>query len=307
MTEHNDNQVIVSISCITYNHAPYIRQCLDGFLMQQTNFAYEVLIHDDASTDGTTEIIKEYETKYPDIIKPIYEDENQWVKGRRGSAVFNFPRARGKYIALCEGDDYWTDPMKLQKQVDYLDAHRDLAMCSHICCSYHEATQNLVKKESFNDKKYTLEQLLKWEWLFQTHTVMFPVDKLKQTKINDYKEVTDVVLFYELLKQGSGIQLKDCMGVYRWHKEGVWSMVSMNNMREQEFRIRLGIYNHEETDDAATFILAMYSKPISRLWLIENYNVLMSSCQIICKHFGLLFTVNLLINKFLFNRRYSLL
>jgi glycosyltransferase involved in cell wall biosynthesis len=89
--------------------------------MQKTDFLFEVLIHDDASTDGTEEIIREYEVKYPDIIKPLYEKENQWVKGRKGSAVFNFPRARGKYIALCEGDDYWTDPYKLQKQVDILE------------------------------------------------------------------------------------------------------------------------------------------------------------------------------------------
>lgn len=125
----DNNPIVVSISCITYNHAPYIRQCLDGFMMQQTNFAFEVLIHDDASTDGTTEIIKEYETRYPDVIKPIYEDENQWVKGRRGSAVFNFPRARGKYIALCEGDDYWTDPLKLQKQVNFLERNPSYSMC----------------------------------------------------------------------------------------------------------------------------------------------------------------------------------
>lgn len=127
----NHNDIVVSISCITYNHAPYIRQCLDGFMMQKTNFAFEVLIHDDASTDGTTEIIKEYEAKYPEIIKPLYEEENQWVKGRRGSAVFNYPRAKGKYIALCEGDDYWTDPLKLQKQVDFLEANPDYSMCFH--------------------------------------------------------------------------------------------------------------------------------------------------------------------------------
>ena len=124
----DNNPIVVSISCITYNHAPFIRQCLDGFMMQKTDFAFEVLIHDDASTDGTTEIIKEYEARYPDVIKPIYEEENQWVKGRRGSAVFNFPRARGKYIALCEGDDYWTDPLKLQKQVDFLDANEEYGL-----------------------------------------------------------------------------------------------------------------------------------------------------------------------------------
>ena len=106
-------ETLVSISCITYNQAHFIRQCLDGFLMQKTTFSFEVLIHDDASTDGTTEIIREYESKYPEIIKPLYEKENQWTKGRRGSAVFNYPRAKGKYIALCEGDDYWIDPLKL--------------------------------------------------------------------------------------------------------------------------------------------------------------------------------------------------
>ena len=82
MCANNSNPVLVSISCITYNHAPFIRECLDGFIMQKTNFSFEVLIHDDASTDGTTEIIKEYEEKYPDIIKPLYEEENQWIKGR---------------------------------------------------------------------------------------------------------------------------------------------------------------------------------------------------------------------------------
>lgn len=122
---------LVSICCLTYNHAGYIRDALDGFLIQQTDFPIEILIHDDASIDGTEEIIREYERKYPNIIKPLYEQENQWEKGRRGSAVFNFPRAKGKYIALCEGDDYWTDPQKLQKQVEFLEEHEDCSMCFH--------------------------------------------------------------------------------------------------------------------------------------------------------------------------------
>jgi glycosyltransferase involved in cell wall biosynthesis len=92
---------IVSISCITYNHAPFIRECLEGFLMQKTNFSFEILIHDDASTDGTKDIIEEYAAKYPELIFPIYQSENQYSKGVRGMmANFNFPRSRGKYIAL---------------------------------------------------------------------------------------------------------------------------------------------------------------------------------------------------------------
>jgi glycosyltransferase involved in cell wall biosynthesis len=93
---------------------------LDGFLSQKTNFPFEIVIHDDCSTDGTREIIEEYSQKFPDIIFPMFQHENQYSKGIRGMmARFNFPRCRGKYIALCEGDDYWTDPYKLQKQLGF--------------------------------------------------------------------------------------------------------------------------------------------------------------------------------------------
>lgn len=148
-----DGSPLVSISCITYNHAPYIRQCLDGFMMQKTNFAFEVLIHDDASTDGTTEIIKEYAAKYPDIIKPLYEEENQWVKGRRGSAVFNYPRAKGKYIAMCEGDDYWIDPLKLQKQVDFLEDNPEYGIVRTNVHSYIQK-EGRLEENFFSHRKW---------------------------------------------------------------------------------------------------------------------------------------------------------
>jgi len=121
---------LVSICTLAYNHKKYISEAIDSFLMQQTNFLFEILIHDDASKDGTEEIIRYYEVKYSEIIKPLYERENQWRKGLRGSAIINFPRAQGKYIALCEGDDYWTDPYKLQKQVDFLEANPAYGMIS---------------------------------------------------------------------------------------------------------------------------------------------------------------------------------
>lgn len=128
----NENRnVMVSICCVTYNHENYIREAIDSFLMQKTKFPIEILIHDDASTDGTAEIIKEYENKHPDIIKPIYQTENQYQQGRTISPVYQWPRARGKYIAMCEGDDYWTDPLKLQKQVDFLEKNQDYSICFH--------------------------------------------------------------------------------------------------------------------------------------------------------------------------------
>ena len=127
-----DRGPLVSICCITYNHEAYIRDALEGFLMQRTEFPFEILIHDDASSDRTQEIIREYADRYPDVIKPILQTENQYSKGiSNPSGAFNFPRVRGKYVAMCEGDDYWTDPDKLQRQVDYMERHPDCSLCFH--------------------------------------------------------------------------------------------------------------------------------------------------------------------------------
>lgn len=139
--------ILVSISCITYNHEKYIADAIESFLMQQTNFKYEILIHDDASTDRTAEIIREYEKQYPDLIKPIYQIENQYSKGVSVSQL-NHKRANGKYIALCEGDDYWTDPLKLQKQFNYLEEHPDCSLVFHAADIVNEnksRTGNIAK------------------------------------------------------------------------------------------------------------------------------------------------------------------
>lgn len=126
---------LVVIRSLVYNHEPYLRQCLDGFVMQQTTFPFVAVVHDDCSTDNSAAILREYAEKYPDIIKPVYETENQYSK-RDGSLNRIMAEACGKYgakyIALCEGDDYWTDPHKLQKQVEFLEAHPEYTMA---CCN----------------------------------------------------------------------------------------------------------------------------------------------------------------------------
>lgn len=130
--ERNQPEVMVSICCITYNQKDYIRDALEGFVRQETDFVWEVLIHDDASDDGTADIIREYAARYPDRIFPILQEENQYSRGMTNiSGTFNFPRARGRYIAMCEGDDFWTDVHKLQKQVDYMERHPDCSLCFH--------------------------------------------------------------------------------------------------------------------------------------------------------------------------------
>lgn len=156
-----EDRPLVSICSITYNHAPYIRECLDGFLMQKTDFPYEIIINDDCSTDGTTEIIKEYAEKYPDIIHPIFHDENQYQKGVRGMFQhFVIPHAKGKYIALCEGDDYWIDPLKLQKQVDFLESHPDYGMC-YTNFNIKNEIKNTYTKDLFDNCKEIFQKEFK--------------------------------------------------------------------------------------------------------------------------------------------------
>ena len=123
--------ITLSIICNTYNHEKYISKCIDGFLKQKTDFNYEILIHDDASTDKTASIIRSYAQKYPNLIKPIYQKTNQYSKGVKISLTFQYPRAKGKYLAICEGDDFWIDENKLQKQVDILEKNDNIDICAH--------------------------------------------------------------------------------------------------------------------------------------------------------------------------------
>lgn len=144
--------IIVSICCIAYNQENYIRQALDSFLTQKTNFKYEIIIHDDASTDHTPDIIKEYAEKYPNIIKPIYQTENQFLKGRKASLI-TFKEAKGRYIAFCEGDDFWTDENKLQIQVDYMEDNYDCTFCFHNAIILYDIS-NKKKKFITNEPKF---------------------------------------------------------------------------------------------------------------------------------------------------------
>src|SRR5690554_3891221 len=154
-----DKEPLVSICCITYNHEDFIRDAIEGFLMQKTSFPIEIIIHDDASTDNTANIIEEYANKYPDLFVTILQSENQWSKGE-GSiyARFVFPEARGKYIALCEGDDYWTDPLKLQKQVKFMEENEDCSMCVHAAKKVTVKGREVGEIRPYNKSKYSMPE-----------------------------------------------------------------------------------------------------------------------------------------------------
>ena len=154
-----DNTPLVTICCITYNHAAYIRECLNGFLMQETNFKFEVVIHDDASTDETQSIIKEYCEKYPNVFSPIFQHVNQYSRGIKSIIqTFCVPKFRGKYIAMCEGDDYWIDPYKLQKQVNFLESHPDYGMCYTKVKRYNQQNKKYI--DVWGGANETMDKLL---------------------------------------------------------------------------------------------------------------------------------------------------
>lgn len=220
-----NNEIMVSVCCLAYNHSKYIRQCLDGFVNQKTNFKFEVLIHDDASTDGTQDIIREYEEKYPEIIKPIYQTENQYSKGVKVTKVYQFPRAKGKYITTCEGDDYWCDDNKLQMQFDFLEKHPDYSACVHNTMILNCRTgEERVKVENAVDETLSTEQVLfNTVTEFHTSSIMFRnkfitiPDELVMSWSGDCSRAAYLAL------SGKVFRFAKVMSVYRFFAEGSYT------------------------------------------------------------------------------------
>ena len=298
--------LLVSICCMTYNHAAFVRQCLDGFMMQKCSFNFEVLIHDDASTDGTQDIIREYEMKYPDVIKPIYQKENQYSKGIDPGLKYNAPRAKGKYIALCEGDDYWTDPYKLQKQVDFLESHPDYVMCSHKYQIYEQESNEYVNilPEIENEKgdDFFLTDLIVGKWLVQPLCMMCRKSALEDKRLERYKYMIDTVFIYNLLTQGKAFCLSDTMGVYRVQNRGIWSGKSLNEKIFMQLKAVKSICDIEKTDVAARFLLFQFSKPISRIWLLRNVKRIIPMVNTLADFYGYAFVFKMLFRKMFFNQ-----
>lgn len=226
--EQPDTTPLVTIRCITYNHEPYIRQCLEGFVMQKTTFPFEAVVHDDASTDGTAAIIREYAERYPDIIRPIYETENQYSKHDGSLRRIMDAHMRGKYIALCEGDDYWTDPLKLQKQVDFLEGHPEYVM-SHTSIQYYYHEQRIFVKSkdveinSIRKDCVTAEDILFSDrYRIQTLTVVYRKEIKDLVSLSDpflygsgHFLQGDTPLWYGLLQHGKIHFLPEVTAVYR--------------------------------------------------------------------------------------------
>lgn len=233
----DNNDIIVSVKCAVYNHEFYLRQCLEGFIMQKTNFRFEVIVHDDASTDGSVAIIREYAEKYPDIIKPIYETENQYSK-HDGSVVKIMNAAcKGKYIAMCEGDDYWIDPLKLQKQVDFLETHLDYSMCFHRAKIENEINKPnvFIHCSMIEDRDYTGDELFR-TWTVPTASMIFRREVLNYKNITDKRILYgDIIMILRCAECGKIRGMSSEMSVYRIQNNSVTNSTALRKRNVESY------------------------------------------------------------------------
>ena len=216
-----DDKPLVSIACATYNHENYITEAIESFLMQETDFPFEVFVHDDCSTDNTATVIREYGKKYPNIIKSIYQKENQYSKGVRVTGKFIFPRAQGKYIAVCEGDDYWTDLLKLQKQVEFMESNSDYALCYTSATVINDQGVIINQNKNFGDSSQF--DLIAGAGLAILGSVMFR--RFDMQEYSEYRIINgDNLLWHYLGFYGKCKHLEDIKNsIYRVHAGGTWS------------------------------------------------------------------------------------
>ena len=278
------HKYMVFTKCLTYNHAPYIIDAMNGFCMQKTSFPFLITIIDDASTDGEPEIINTYLQENFNLkdAKVARNEENEdyrliYAQHKTNTncffAVFLLKynhhsikknkslyyadwEDSSRYVAFCEGDDYWTDPQKLQKQVDFMDAHPEYVFCCHRFDIF-EQNKNLFRKEygyllyqEGQDLEIT-EQIFFQTWITQILTTLFRKDAVKQARATcrgKYNTARDVYLFYELLQLGKGISLNQKMGVYRWHDGGIYRGADYASRYTSGVNVYTAIYKHHPND-----------------------------------------------------------
>ena len=228
---------MVSVVCVTYNHAAFIRDALDGFVAQQAPWRFEVLVHDDASTDGTAEIVREYESRYPDLIRGIYQTRNQFSRGVNITRTFLHPLIRGRYVALCEGDDYWTDPHKLEKQVAALEAHPGVDICAHRALRIKGGKARGHVAPALRDRLIPAERVILGGGSFvPTASLLCRRDAyLLQTPMREIL-ANDYSLQIQCALRGGMYYLHDCMSVYRKDAPESWS--NLHRHRSSAFRQR---------------------------------------------------------------------
>lgn len=247
------SEPLVSIICTAFNQEHYIAQAIESYLMQKTTFDIEIIIHDDASTDGTANVIREYEKKYPDLIKAIYQTENQYSKDKEIMAKIWVPYAKGKYIALNEGDDFWTDPLKLQKQVDFMENHPEFSLCMHAAENFNEIGNKKVgvRRPFIGDQILSVNDIISSasrscalnSMLFRREDVL--LQKLPEFYLK--APIGDIILQIFLSLQGAVYYMDRYMSVYRVNAKGSWTR-SMRSIEKFKTYIKEIVHTFQEID-----------------------------------------------------------
>jgi glycosyltransferase involved in cell wall biosynthesis len=224
-----DSDIVVSVCVVTYNHVNYIKECLDGILMQKTTFPFEIILGEDESDDGTREICIDYANRFPDTIKLFLRSREDviYINGNatgRFNMIENLKAAKGKYIALCEGDDYWTDPLKLQKQVDFLENNEEFSLVFHnvnILDDKNAENHKFPMHKNLQKDVFITEDILK-QWFIPTGSIVMKNDNNFQFPDWFYNAISgDVPLLLIWSLKGKFKYLNNLMGVYRKHDQGI--------------------------------------------------------------------------------------
>lgn len=228
ITQHtwpSDTAPVVSILCAAYNHESFICDCINGFLIQETTFPVEIFVHDDASTDRTRETIQNFANKYPNLFRTIFQEKNQRSQGKKIISLV-FPFFKGQYVAFCEGDDYWTDPRKLQRQVEFLNRNKKFSICFHEAMNVNEEGNfisffNKIKEE----KVFSAKDIVRSNFI-STASCIFRKNYPELPTWYEKMLIGDWPLHVINAERGDIFYMPICMSAYRQHKNGVWSSIS---------------------------------------------------------------------------------
>lgn len=257
----------ISVVTITYGHEKYITETLDGVLMQQYDGPVEFIITNDNSPDATDEVVKKYflENPAPSNFEIKYT-KHETNKGMMPNFIWALEQATGKYIALCEGDDYWTDPLKLMKQVSFLEENGEYALTvSGYVEKLNSLENNIIIKDLSDEPNYTKKgfdisiNLFLRQWVTKLLTLVFRKNAIDFEILKKYKYSRDVHLIYHLLKRGKGYYFKEIFGVYRMHEGGVHSLIGEDKRQQNYYTIYKELYQHNHSDFRGKFyIVCLY-------------------------------------------------
>ncbi len=281
--EEKKSEVQVSVLCFAFNHEKYLERCLKSLAEQKTDFPFEIIVHDDASLDHSADIIRKFAEQYPDRIVPLLEQENQYSKGVSLIEKIMLPHAKGRYIAYCEGDDYWSDMHKLQKQYHYMETHAECAICLHNTVK-HDLLGKIPDKLFAPWKKETIltDQDVFIGWL--THFSSYFVRKEYAALPSQYLSYWfgDYVRLLYPYSKGTAAFLPDTMSVYNYNNTAGVTYINRN----KDYSNRIKQYTDRKefllcfNQDTEQRFAAVIEQRIEELDFLAEYNRFISLVKI---------------------------